>query len=365
MDMTSSGVAPPTSSGQRGLVPASFVLGGALFSLVGLSWDIQWHNDVGPDTFFTMPHLFLYTGSAVAGFASLAVVLATTAAQRRGSPIDPIVGGHAVGVFGRTFAAPVGYLLSGIGAALFLIYGLWDEWWHTLYGFDVMIASPPHIGFLLSVQITMVGALVIFTAAREYRWGVIGAIVSTATLLAFSMVTVEGLDALPIGDPHAAGVAGVFMCVLLLMMCARALDRPFAAIAVAIVVAMVQAVLWWFAPWATVVYADAIALPMRDFLEGVPMHPAMIPMVLIVIGALIAVLRGLPAWLIGAISGTVIGVCVPLQQAWLYDDDMPGLPTVLMVAAMSKVLGALAGFLGTRFGDMLRQFTPTEETNYA
>jgi hypothetical protein len=364
MDMTSSGVAPPARSAPRGPMPASFVLGGALLSLIGLSWDIQWHNDVGPDTFFTMPHLFLYSGSAVAGFASLAVVLSTTATQRRGNPIDPTVGGRAVGVFRGTFAAPVGYLLSGVGAALFLIYGLWDEWWHQLYGFDVMIASPPHIGFLLSVQITMVGAMVIFTAAREHRWGAIGAIVSTATLLMFSIVTVEGLDALEIGD-LVAGVAGVFMCVLLMMMCARALGRPVVAVGVAVVVAVIQAFLWWFDPWATAVYADAIALPMRDYIDGVPNHPAMIPMVLIVVGGLIAIPHGLPAWLVGAISGTVIGVVVPLQQAWLYDDDLPGLPTVLIFAAASKFLGALAGMLATRFGEMLRQFAPTKETNHA
>lgn len=362
MEVTSPGVTPPARSAPRGLTPANFVLGGALLSLIGLSWDIQWHNDVGPDTFFTMPHLFLYAGSAVAGFASLAVVLATTAAQRRGSPIDPVVGGQAVGVFRGTFAAPVGYLLSGVGAALFLIYGLWDEWWHGLYGFDVMIASPPHIGFLLSVQITMVGALVTFTAARQHRWGVIGAVVGTATLLMFSMVTVEGLDAL--GD-LVVGVAGVFMCVLLMMMCARALGRPFVAVGVAVVVAAVQAFLWWFDPWASVVYADAIALPMRDYIDGVPNHPAMIPMVLIVVGALVAILRGLPAWLVGAINGTVLGVVVPLQQAWLYDDDLPGFPTVLVFAAVSTVLGALAGTLATRFGEMLRQFAPTKEANHA
>lgn len=38
---------------------------------------------------------------AIAGIASLVVVLATTMAERRGRPVNPVVGGAAVGVFGR------------------------------------------------------------------------------------------------------------------------------------------------------------------------------------------------------------------------------------------------------------------------
>jgi hypothetical protein len=364
MDMTSPGLPPPAGNVRRGLVPAGFVLGGALLSLAGLSWDMQWHNDVGPDTFFTMPHLFLYTGSAVAGFASLAVVLSATAAQRRGQPVDPVVGGRAVGVFGRTFTAPAGYLISGIGAAGFLLYGLWDEWWHGLYGFDVTVASPPHVGFLLSVQITMVGALVVFMAARQHRWGVIGTIVSAATLMAFSIVTVMGLDALSIDEFDAVGAGVVFICVVVVMMCAHALDRPIGAIGVVAAVAAMQAVLWWFSPWATVIYADAIGLPMRDYIDGVPVHAASIPMVLILIGVLMGVLRR-PAWLIGAISGTVLATCAPLQQAWLYDSAMPELPTVLLMAAVGTVVGALAGFLGARFGELLEQQSASKETRHA
>src|SRR3954468_16840006 len=126
MDLTASGapVAATSRAVPRGMTAASFVLGGTVLSRTGLTWDVQWHNDVGPDTFFTLPHLLLYSGSAFSGLASPFVVLATPAADRAGLTVDPLVGGRAVGVFGRTFAAPVGYLVSGIGAASFLLYGL-------------------------------------------------------------------------------------------------------------------------------------------------------------------------------------------------------------------------------------------------
>ncbi|MEU3302026.1 hypothetical protein ABZ729_19645 [Streptomyces sp. NPDC006678] len=365
MDTTASAVAPFARSGPRGRTPAAVVLGGALLSLIGLTWDIQWHNDVGPDTFFPLPHLFLYAGSAVSGLASLVVVLAATAAQHGGRTVDPIVGGPAVGVLGRTFAAPVGYLISGSGAALFLLYGLWDQWWHGLYGFDATIASPPHIGFLLSVTITMAGSVTVFTAARRHRWGRIGAIVGTATLVAFGVVVVVALEELPMGPVDPADVGAAFICVLAVMMCARALEQPGGALAVTVVIAAMQAALWWFDPWAAEAYARSVGLPLREYTDGVPMHPAMIPMVLVVVGALMEMLRRRPAWSTGALGGAVLGLCAPLQRTWLYDTGAPGLSGVLITAATAAGFGALAGFLGARIGELLGQLTPKKETQHA
>jgi len=230
-----------TAAAPRTVLPALAVLAGALTSLVGLTWDIQWHSDVGPDTFFTLPHLFLYSGSAVAGLASLAVVLAVTGAQRSGRPVDPALGGPHVRVLGGTFAAPVGYLLAGTGAASFLLYGLWDLWWHGLYGFDAVIDSPPHIGLLLSVMITMAGAVVVFAAAMPQRWGTVGTVVALAVVLAFGVVLVIGL----IGLGHVAFRVGTaFLAVLVVLVARRALAVPGAAVALAAAVGLWQAFSW-------------------------------------------------------------------------------------------------------------------------
>ncbi|ONI79269.1 hypothetical protein ALI144C_25925 [Actinosynnema sp. ALI-1.44] len=366
MDMTASMAAGRDTAARnvpRGLLPASFVLGGTLLSLVGLTWDIQWHSDVGPDTFFTLPHLFLYSGSAVSGIASLVVVLLTTAAQRRGADIDPIVGGRAVGVFGRTFAAPVGYLVSGVGAASFLLYGLWDQWWHGLYGFDAVIDSPPHIGLLLSISITMVGAVMVFATARDQRWGQIGTVVGAATLIAFSMVTVIGLQALPNGIVRPVTAGATFMCVLLLTMACGVITRRGGAIAVAVAVGLLQAVFWWFSPWAARVYADAVGLPVRDYIDGVPSLPAMIPMSLIIVAVAIELLRKAPAVIAGVVGGLIITLTLPLQNIWVYDSSMPPTDVYLATAATGAVVGALAGMLGRRFSQMLRHLAPTNETS--
>ena len=46
-----------TSADSQGKLPAFVMLAGTLISLSGLTWDIDWHLDVGPDSFFTLLHL--------------------------------------------------------------------------------------------------------------------------------------------------------------------------------------------------------------------------------------------------------------------------------------------------------------------
>jgi hypothetical protein len=373
MDLTASraSVAATTKTVPRGVTAASFVLGGTVLSLTGLTWDIQWHSDVGPDTFFTLPHLLLYSGSAFSGIASLVVVLLTTAAQRSGKPVDPMVGGRAVAVFGRTFAAPVGYLISGIGAASFLIYGLWDQWWHGLYGFDAVIASPPHIGLLLSITITMVGAVMVFAVVRSLAWGAAWALISLAVLLTFSTVTAIGLSQIDVGNLNTVTIGLSFLCVLIVVMGARLLDRPGGALGVAVAVALLQGVYWWFSPWATRVYADSTGLPMRDYVDGVPGLPALMPMCLLLVAVVIEGLlvlgrrdgrslkvHGLVA---GAIGGLLVAALAPVQDDLLYGRGFPSTSAIVGTAVAGLVFGAAGGLLGVRFGGMLRHLAPVRE----
>src|SRR5205807_2467097 len=79
------------------------------------------------------------------------------------------VGGTPVRVFGGVFTAPLGYLISGIGAASFLLYGLLDLAWHSIYGFDAVLNTPSHVALFLSITITMIGSVIVFAAARDGR----------------------------------------------------------------------------------------------------------------------------------------------------------------------------------------------------
>ena len=94
---------PATRAVRTARAGAWSVLIGTLITLVGLSWDIQWHIEVGPDTFFTLPHLFLYSGSAIAGFAQPGHGAADhLGAARRPGPAA-LAGGPPIRVFGGAF----------------------------------------------------------------------------------------------------------------------------------------------------------------------------------------------------------------------------------------------------------------------
>jgi hypothetical protein len=67
--------------------------------LFGTAWDTQWHLAVGRDRLFTMPHVMMLVGIAVAGLFSLAALLA-----------DLWRGGFAI------LRDRIGPILSGFGA---------------------------------------------------------------------------------------------------------------------------------------------------------------------------------------------------------------------------------------------------------
>ncbi|MEC3975410.1 hypothetical protein [Amycolatopsis sp. H20-H5] len=372
MDLTASGVrvATRTKHASAGLPAACTVLGGSVISLVGLTWDVQWHSDVGPDTFFTLPHLFLYSGSAIVGLASLVVVLLTTAAQRAGRPVDSSVGGRAIAVFGRTFAAPAGYLVSGIGAAAFLLYGLWDQWWHGLYGFDAVIDSPPHIGLLLSITLSIIGTTMVFAAARRHRWGRYGVVFSLGVLIAFSSITVLGLQQVDAGPVEPITVATALLSVLLATAGAAFLRRPGGAAGVAAVLAVLQAVFWWFSPWAAHAYADLVGLPVRDYVNGVPEMPSLMPMALLpvalVLEALLLMSRrrgwhpGRVSVVAGGVGGLLVAASMPLQTSLMYGVGVDA-AALAATAVAGGVFGLLGGFAGWRFGGMLRLLAPATD----
>ncbi|MGW4830694.1 hypothetical protein ACWEOG_24140 [Amycolatopsis japonica] len=373
MDLTAGGAraVPVARSERTGLVPAGTVLAGSVISLVGLTWDIQWHGDVGPDTFFTLPHLFLYSGSAISGLASLVVVLMTTAARRAGRPVDARVGGRAINVFGKIFAAPTGYLVTGTGAAMFLLYGLWDQWWHGLYGFDAVIDSPPHIGLLLSITLSIIGTVMVFAAAREHRWGTVGVVGSLGVLIAFSTVTVLGLQQIDVDGLDVVSVGIALLSVLLVSAGAGFWGRPGGAVRVAAALAVIQAITWWFSPWAAEAYASAVGLPMRDYIDGVPAMPSMMPMALLPIAAVLEAVyllsRRWPAGrvsvLAGVIGGLLVGASMPIQNAIVYGSDRMPWAVVFATGAAGAVVGLLGGFAGWRFGGMLRLLAPAKGEN--
>lgn len=362
---------PHIDAAIAGPAGAYAVLLGAAISTVGLSWDVEWHRDVGPDTFFTLPHLVLYSGSALAGIASLAMVLLSTSMQRAGRPVSPWMGGTPVRVFGGIFTAPLGYLVSGIGAASFLIYGLLDLVWHSIYGFDAVLSTPSHVALFLSISITMIGTVIVFAGAREQRWGRIGVVLAIPILMLFAPIPVNALNnfTLPV-NPVVVGI--VLFSPLLSLIGAGVLQRAGAAVAIAVTLGTLQAALWWFSPWAAKVYATSAGLPLRDgLIPSPPKLPSGAPMFLIVAAVAVEVLfwlsrtRGLDArkmmLLAGVLTGLIVGLTLPVQQS-LTDPTTPLSSTdVVILGLLGMPLGALAGFLAARFTVMLHALAPVRK----
>ena len=294
------GESPPNR--WNGAVPAGIMLLGTLVSLFGLTWDIYWHVGVGPDSFWTVPHVFVYSGAAITGITSLVMVLRATGAQRRGADPDPTVGGRAFRTLG-VFAAPIGYLVGGISSAGFLLYGLFDEWWHGLYGFDVTIASPPHQGWLHSVAMTMVGTAIVFAAARQHWWGRLGAITALVMYGIYAGIATMGLDEMLRGLGVQWGlVTGVLLPILAVVVASQFLGWVGALTAAALTVA-INTVMTAGSLWAVGWYADLLGLYTREGVQlGFTVDQIWVPLGAGLLGALLALvlrLRELTGWMLG------------------------------------------------------------------
>jgi hypothetical protein len=117
--------------------------------VTGMVLDAWAHQNVSQlETFFTPWHAVLYSGFlAVMTWMVARVVVA--AGPRR-----------------ELAAVPAGYGLGVLGAAIFLLSGIGDGIWHTIFGIERNLEaalSPTHIGLF-------VGALLVFTTPLRAAW---------------------------------------------------------------------------------------------------------------------------------------------------------------------------------------------------
>lgn len=365
----------------RRLAGVPFLIG-VLASFVGLAWDVQWHTDVGPDTFFTAPHLVFYSGVAISGLTCLAVVLLTTWEARRGrlAPTD-----DSIPVLRGRFRGPAGYVIGGVGAAAFLSYGLADQWWHGLYGFDVTLVSPPHVGLILSIGVTMVGCLIAFAAdARRAiaRGGSLlgptfGLAAAAAILVAFLPATTMSILEMvwPFQgrvDSDAVVIAFLYPAILLLV--AAVLRRPGIATLTALLFTLLRFSTWFAIPWFTEEYAASIGLFLRDNISGDAVLPGLMPAYLIAAGlAVDALLLAGRRWawsprLVVPLAGAAAAFLLRLLEPTLAIEQLGPeftpeirdlilamraaeyLPTLLV----APIVGAASAWFGWQLGNVLR-----------
>ena len=131
--------------------------------LVGVLWDISWHQTIGRDSFWTPAHLAIYLGGVVAGLAcgwtTLRVTFAGTASARA----------ESVRFWG--FRAPLGAWICIWGALAMLTSAPFDDWWHNTYGLDVKILSPPHAVLAAGIGAIQIGAMLMALAWQNRARG--------------------------------------------------------------------------------------------------------------------------------------------------------------------------------------------------
>lgn len=125
----------------------------ALFTIIGITWDISWHTTIGRDKFLSPPHLLIYLGAIFGGlFSGLQVLWNTFRA-------GPVIKNSLVKVWG-VFYSSLGALFCIWGALAMLTSAPFDDWWHNTYGLDVVILSPPHTLLGLGMLFLEFGACV-------------------------------------------------------------------------------------------------------------------------------------------------------------------------------------------------------------
>jgi hypothetical protein len=140
--------------------PLYAVLFSSVSIVVGLIWDISWHRTIGRDTFWSPPHVLEQIAALVAGASCGWLVLRVTF---RGSPAD-----KAAGVRFWGFRGPLGAWVCIWGTLMMIASAPFDNWWHTAYGLDVKIISPPHMVLAWGMIAIQVGAM-LMALARQNR----------------------------------------------------------------------------------------------------------------------------------------------------------------------------------------------------
>jgi hypothetical protein len=124
--------------------------------MIGVHWDISWHESIGRDSFWTPAHLAIHLCGILAGVAAAFLILSTT--LDRQSPLRKT----SVRMWG--FRGPLGAFIMAWGGLCMIISAPFDDWWHRAYGLDVKILSPPHAILALGIFGVHIGVLVLILA---------------------------------------------------------------------------------------------------------------------------------------------------------------------------------------------------------
>ena len=352
--------------------------------LYGVTWDIQWHGSIGRDSFWTPPHIFIYSSTGIAGLICLAAVLWETRRFRKGDPA--VTRDNTTGFL--LFRAPLAFYVIGVGMAIMVLAAPFDNYWHELYGIDASLWSPFHVMGMIG---SFIGALgVIYGFASEFNrarierrqlrlglgWPGVGMILGFFGMLGLALINVLSAGYTErlwgIGPITLANWPLIMAAAVPLTLVGGLVATGRAGVATAIGTIYT---LWLLIFSNSVVPLVDLVVHLQNlsyraqegrqysYIEYV--SPLLIPFVGLIIDAAWQLTRHRPQWRVGALvlaSALGVGALVLAERPWMinlivtttYPDYWPifwtTLPFVLLLAAFS-------GWAGTWWGRLVRSIT--------
>jgi hypothetical protein len=117
------------------------------FALIGGSWDGAYHARYIVDTFFSPPHILIYSGLMATMISGLAILILLVIEGRKS-------GGGGVIAHNPLLLITI---LANLG---FLATGPFDELWHSLFGRDTLtVWTVPHLILNMNLAATAIGVI--------------------------------------------------------------------------------------------------------------------------------------------------------------------------------------------------------------
>lgn len=136
------------------------MIAGMVSGMIGGPWDISWHMSIGRDTFWTPAHIMIQMTGVLVGIACAFMILSTTFGHNAEAQ------GAAVKIWG--FRGPLGAFIAVWGCVAMLTSAPFDNWWHSAYGLDVKIVSPPHTLLSLGSLAIKIGLMALIAGVSSH-----------------------------------------------------------------------------------------------------------------------------------------------------------------------------------------------------
>jgi hypothetical protein len=315
-------------------------------SIVGVHWDISWHRSIGRDTFWTPAHMAIYLCGILAGVVSGYLILSTT--FNRDSPL------RNSSVTMWSFRSPLGAFIAAWGGIAMLVSAPFDNWWHTAYGLDVKIISPPHALLFLGNSAIQIGVLILILGQMNRAEGALSRTLNWMFLYAGSMLILGlGIFIMSYSFPNEMHSAMFYRVActaipLPLVGISRASNQRWASTKVAaIFMSFYLATIWILPLFPAEPKLGPVYHKVTHFI------PAPFPILLIVPAFLLDLMRekmaGLNRWLQAGVAGSVFLLSL-LATEWPFSTFM------LSPAARNWFFGGHYFDYGTRPGGPFANF---------